>query len=52
MMYCMPRAVNYLESGVVKVNGIVDAKFRLEQFGEALDAIKNKKCIKAAIMFD
>lgn len=51
-MWCMPRSVKYLESGIVNVKGIVDKTFKLEQFGEALDAIRNKSCIKAAIVFD
>ncbi|KAH9990377.1 putative sorbitol dehydrogenase [Xylariaceae sp. FL0662B] len=51
-MWCMPRSVKYLESGVVKTQGIVDATFTLEQFGEALEAIRDKKCIKAAILYD
>ncbi len=51
-MWCMPRSVKYLEDGVVKTQGIVDATFKLEQFGEALEAIRNKTCIKAAILYD
>ena len=51
-MWCLPRSVKYLESGTIKVKGIVDKTFKLEQFGEALDAIRNKTCIKAAIVFD
>lgn len=48
----MGRSVKYLESGKVNVQGIVDKTFKLEQFGEALDAVRNKTCIKAAIVFD
>jgi D-arabinitol dehydrogenase (NADP+) len=46
------RSVRYLESRMVDVRGIVDKTFRLEDFGKALDAIRNKGCIKAAIVFD
>ena len=48
----MPRAVQYLDSGKVDVRGIMTHAFKLEDFGLALDAIRNKKCIKAAILFD
>lgn len=34
------------------VRGIVTHTFKLEQFGEALDAVRNKTCIKAAIVYD
>ncbi|TID27365.1 putative sorbitol dehydrogenase [Venturia nashicola] len=51
-MWCVGRSVKYLESRKVDVRGIVDKTFRLEQFGEALDAVRNKTCIKAAIVFD
>ena len=50
-MWCLPRAVEYIESGKVDVKGIVTHKYGLEAFGEALRAIREKKCIKAAIIF-
>ncbi|KAI1736483.1 putative sorbitol dehydrogenase [Xylaria scruposa] len=50
-MWCLPRAVAYIESGKVDVKGIVTHEYTLEEFGEALQAIREKKCIKAAVMF-
>lgn len=44
--------IDYLDSGKVKTKGIVNKTFKLEQFGEALESIKNKSAIKAAIVFD
>lgn len=44
--------IDYLDSGKVKTAGIVNKTFKLEQFGEALESIKNKSAIKAAIVFD
>lgn len=44
--------IDYLDSGKVKTKGIVNKTFKLEQFGEALESIKNKTAIKAAIVFD
>lgn len=51
-MWCLPRAVHYLETRKVDVRGIVTDTYKLEDFGKALDAIRNKTCIKAAITFD
>lgn len=49
-MWCLPRAVDYLESRKVDVRGMVTHKFSLERFGEALQAIRSKECIKATIV--
>ncbi|KAJ3542021.1 hypothetical protein NM208_g4318 [Fusarium decemcellulare] len=51
-MYCLQTSIDYLESGKVKVEGIVDRTFKLDQFAEALDAVRNKDCIKATIVMD
>lgn len=45
-------AIDYLDSGKVKVDGIVNKTYKLEQWGECLEAMKNKTAIKAAIVFD
>ncbi|KAI9644306.1 hypothetical protein NHQ30_007663 [Ciborinia camelliae] len=50
--YMFPAAIDYLDSGKVKIEGIVNKTFKLEQWGEALESIKNKSAIKAAIVFD
>ncbi|KAM5384286.1 hypothetical protein ACJZ2D_001591 [Fusarium nematophilum] len=50
--YMFPATIDYLDSGKVKTQGIVNKTFKLEQFGEALESIKNKTAIKAAIIFD
>ncbi|OAQ80094.1 L-threonine 3-dehydrogenase [Purpureocillium lilacinum] len=44
--------IDYLDSGKVKTKGIVNKTFKLEQFGEALQSIKDKTAIKAAIVFE
>jgi len=51
-MWCVARSVKYLESRKVDVRGIVTHTFALEDFGKALDAVRNKTVIKAAIMFE
>lgn len=50
--YMFPAAINYLDSGKVKVQGIVNKTFKLEQWGECLESMRNKSAIKAAITFD
>ncbi|RWA11009.1 hypothetical protein EKO27_g4092 [Xylaria grammica] len=50
--FMFPATVDYLDSGKVKTQGIVNKTFKLEQWGEALESIRNKSAIKAAIVFD
>jgi len=50
--YKFPAAIDYLDTGKVKVAGIVNKTFKLEQWKECLEAMKNKSAIKAAITFD
>ncbi|KAH6982937.1 chaperonin 10-like protein [Ilyonectria sp. MPI-CAGE-AT-0026] len=50
--YMFPATIDYLDSGKVKTAGIVNKTFKLEQFGEALQSIKDKTAIKAAIVFE
>ena len=50
--YKFPAAIDYMESGKVKVDGIVNKVFKVDQWAEALEAIRNKTAIKAAIVWD
>ncbi|KAL3427161.1 D-arabinitol dehydrogenase 1 [Phlyctema vagabunda] len=50
--YMFPAAIDYLDSGKVNVQGIVNKTYKLEQWGECLEAMKNKSAIKAAIVFE
>ncbi|OAL30573.1 chlorophyll synthesis pathway protein BchC [Fonsecaea nubica] len=50
--YKFPAAIDYLDSGKVKVAGIVNKTFKLEQWAECLESMKNKSAIKAAIVFE
>ncbi|KAF4768712.1 hypothetical protein N7455_012460 [Penicillium solitum] len=47
-----PAAIDYLDRKRVKVDGIVNKTFKLEEWQACLDAMKNKSVIKAAIVFD
>ncbi|KAJ5601009.1 hypothetical protein N7510_010543 [Penicillium lagena] len=50
--YKFPAAIDYLDSGKVKVNGIVNKVFKIDQWAECLESMRNKSAIKAAITFD
>ncbi|PNY28499.1 D-arabinitol dehydrogenase 1 [Tolypocladium capitatum] len=50
--YMFPATIDYLDSGKVKTKGIVNKTFKLEDFGKALESIKDKSAIKAAIVFE
>ncbi|KAK9461014.1 chaperonin 10-like protein [Lipomyces oligophaga] len=52
--YMFPTAIAYLDgpNPKVKVKGICNKTFKLEQWEEALEAIRNKSAIKAAIVFE
>ncbi|KAL2868843.1 zinc-dependent alcohol dehydrogenase family protein [Aspergillus lucknowensis] len=51
-VYKFPAAIDYLDSGKVKVSGIVNKVFKLDQWEECLESMRNKSAIKAAITFD
>ncbi|KAL4989527.1 chaperonin 10-like protein [Aspergillus falconensis] len=51
-VYKFPAAIDYLDSGKVKVSGIVNKVYKIEQWEECLEAMRNKSAIKAAIIFD
>ena len=51
-MWCLPRSIQYLESGKVNVQGIVSHTFALRDFKKALEAVESKSCIKSTILFD
>ncbi|KAL4918263.1 chaperonin 10-like protein [Aspergillus aurantiobrunneus] len=51
-VYKFPAAIDYLDSGKVKVTGIVNKVYKIEQWEECLEAMRNKSAIKAAITFD
>ncbi|KAG2105167.1 hypothetical protein BD769DRAFT_1676101 [Suillus cothurnatus] len=47
--YCFPRAVAYLDSGKVKVKGMVTDVFKLEDYQLALDKMNSRGALKIAI---
>jgi D-arabinitol dehydrogenase (NADP+) len=47
--YCFPRAVAYLDSGKVKVKGMVTDSFKLEDYQKALDKMNSRGALKICI---
>ena len=47
--YCFPRAVAYLDSGKVRVKGMVTDSFKLEEWQQALDKMNSRAAVKIVI---
>ncbi|KAL3454976.1 chaperonin 10-like protein [Aspergillus heterothallicus] len=47
-----PAAIAFLESGQVIVDGIVNKTFRIEEWAQCLETVRNKGATKAVIVFD
>lgn len=47
-----PTAVDYLDSGRIKVKGIANKTFTLEQWAECLESVKHPDTVKPVIVFD
>ncbi len=47
--YCFPRAVEYLDSGKINVEGMVTDVYALENYQEALDKMHSRSALKIAI---
>lgn len=49
--HCFDRAIAYLRSGRVRVDGLVTHRFPLDRYGDALEALQHdRSCVKAAIV--
>lgn len=48
--HCFDRALLYLESGKVKVDGVVTQEFALQDYGLALEALRSRQGIKSAVV--
>ncbi|KIK70232.1 hypothetical protein GYMLUDRAFT_34722 [Collybiopsis luxurians FD-317 M1] len=48
-MHCFPRAIGYLESGKVKVKGMVTDTFNIKEFQLALDKLMSKTAVKVVV---
>ncbi|KAH5115224.1 hypothetical protein HBI25_215940 [Parastagonospora nodorum] len=48
----MPHVLEYVKSGRLKMGGVVNKTFRIEQWEECLDVVRKGEVVKAAIVFD
>ncbi|KAJ4401072.1 hypothetical protein N0V91_008213 [Didymella pomorum] len=51
-MQHMPPVVEYVGAGKLKLSGIVDRTFTIEEWAEAMEVVRGQGCVKAAIVFD
>ncbi|EGO29416.1 hypothetical protein SERLADRAFT_345461, partial [Serpula lacrymans var. lacrymans S7.9] len=47
--HCFPRAVAYLDSGKIRVKGMVTDVFKIEEYQEALDKMNSRAALKIAV---
>jgi D-arabinitol dehydrogenase (NADP+) len=48
----IPHVMEYIRAGKLKLNGIVNKTYRIEEWAEALEAVRKQEVVKAAIVFD
>ncbi|KZT34459.1 GroES-like protein [Sistotremastrum suecicum HHB10207 ss-3] len=48
-VHCFPRAVAYLDSGKIRVKGMVSHVFKLEEYQQALDQMASRQCAKIVL---
>ena len=48
----MPRVLEYVETGKMKLRGIASKTYRIEEWAECLEAVRKQEVVKAAIIFE
>jgi D-arabinitol dehydrogenase (NADP+) len=48
----IPHVLEYVKAGRLKLDGIVDRTFRIEEWEECLEVVRKQEVVKAAIVFD
>jgi D-arabinitol dehydrogenase (NADP+) len=48
----IPHVMEYVKAGRLKLGGIVDRTYKIEEWGECLEAVRRQEVVKAAIVFD
>ncbi|EIW77216.1 GroES-like protein [Coniophora puteana RWD-64-598 SS2] len=48
-MHCFPRAVQYLDSGKIKVKGMVTDVFKIDEYQKALDKMSSRDALKIVV---
>ena len=51
-MQHMPAVLEYVSAGKIKLGGIVDRTFRIEEWESAMEVVRAQGCVKAAVVFD
>ncbi|KAK7036618.1 hypothetical protein VNI00_011551 [Paramarasmius palmivorus] len=46
---CFPRAIQYLETGKVKVKGMITDKYAIKDYQKALDKLKSREALKVVV---
>ena len=44
--------MEYLQAGALKLDGIVNKTYRIEEWAECLEAVRKQEVVKAAIVFN
>ncbi|KAH7079662.1 L-threonine 3-dehydrogenase [Paraphoma chrysanthemicola] len=48
----MPQVLEYVRAGKLKLEGIVDKRWKVEEWAEVLEIVRKGECVKGAIVFD
>jgi D-arabinitol dehydrogenase (NADP+) len=48
----IPHVMEYVNTGKLKLGGIVNRTHKIEEWAECLEAVRKQKVVKAAIVFD
>lgn len=48
----IPHVLEYVQAGKLKLNGVVNRTFRIEEWAECLEVVRKQEVVKAAIVFD
>ena len=48
----IPHVLEYVNAGRLKLGGIANKAYRIEEWGECLEAVRKQEVVKAAIVFD
>ena len=48
----IPHVLEYVNAGRLKLGGIANKTYRVEEWGECLEAVRKQEVVKAAIVFD
>lgn len=51
-MQHMPSVLPYVESGRLRLGGVVDRVFGIEEWGKCMEVVGRGECVKAAIVFE